>query len=438
MSFTRQDAGAEGERPIAILVIGLLSLFRTTGIYYLRELLRSYDVVLVAWRDDGNDETFRIAAKWPGVRGVELLPPPWEPRAHHRAAAALAQRLARQVRPAVLLQHADCYPHNIYLIRALSRDRRLLRATFANGFTTDYLQDAALRRAQEVAGIVAQRGCSQLAAWGIFWGRSRFNRLLHFYLLPALTGERPLRGHTDLHTGRIVRRRIADISDVRFMYTEREREHYRRVLEPGSIKLIRHPIQVVGNEVHEALAMPRRAPRIALLPTSAFINSLSLRVGGERAVDAVAEFWSRAIAILVERRGGVAVIAKLHPAAAEDEQMKQILERVGKRVPGLQIVDAAESAERIILGSDCVVSDVSSVLWWNRMMTGRIGISLDPWGLKGSDEFRHYSGVIYVSDPEALRHADLDPVDAGADETLPSLTEMLRSMTMEKQMIADR
>ena len=76
-------------RPRAVQVAGPLNLFRTNGVYFLRELARSYDVTLVGWKDYAGDRTVETAAGWPGVSEVRLLPPAWEPRAYHRAAATL-------------------------------------------------------------------------------------------------------------------------------------------------------------------------------------------------------------------------------------------------------------------------------------------------------------------------------------------------------------
>src|SRR5258708_36803544 len=83
----------EWKRPVLVVVAGPLSLVRTNGIYYLRELLRSFDVVLVGWKDYEGDRAFEVASSWPGVE-TKLLPPLWEPRNHHCEFAAFADCVA--------------------------------------------------------------------------------------------------------------------------------------------------------------------------------------------------------------------------------------------------------------------------------------------------------------------------------------------------------
>jgi hypothetical protein len=412
-------------RPVIVLVTGPLSLFRTTGIYCLRELLLSYDVVLVGWEDYAGDRSFETARTWGGIREVRLLPPAWVPRAYHRAAVALAKDVATRLKPVALLQHNDCYPHNLYLIRAVTGAGGVLRATYAAGFTLDHHQGYAHVRAEEIARMAQRwRVPRRLALIG-FRIRSALNHLVRFALLPVLTREWPLRANLNLDTGRVIRRDTAKATDLHLMYSEREREHYRRVLAPGAIEIIRHPVSVVGDEVNRALGMPPAVPRIAFLPTNALISTLSRRAGEDAAIRAMGDTWARALTILRERLGAVPIVAKLHPGAADDPRMIAVMRRVQAEIPEVEILDPADSAERIILGSNCVVGDVSSVLWWTCMVGGRTVVSVDAWGLDAGDEFRHFPGVVYVREPDELRHAVLRSPAERTDDGRPTLSQVL-------------
>ena len=413
-------------RPRAVLVTGPLRLFRTNGIYYLRELARTYDVVLVGWDDYAGDASVETACAWPGVVDMRLLPPAWEPRAHYRATAALAEELRAQIRPRLLLQHNDCYPHNLQLIRAMPLDAQTLRATYTNGLTLDFEQDSKYVRGQQIDDIRSRRRLPLPMARWYFNARSMLRHQMRFTLLPLATGSRPLPAYRDLDTGRIKRRDTSNINDVYLAYTERERFHYQNAVQPGAIELIRHPLLEVGEEVHGALGMPTRTPRIVFLPTWGPINTLAEKLGGlEPAIAAMGETWSHVLSILRVRLGGIAVCAKLHPAAAKDAGMIAVMARLRAENPDLAIIDPLESAERLILGSTCVVGDISAVQWWAWLTGGRIVVSVDAWGLPGGDEFRHYPGIVYVKDPKDLETAVLEPPVAAATPALPTLTEVL-------------
>ena len=411
-------------KPIAILVAGPLSLFRTTGIYYLRELLRTFDVVLVGWKDYAGDKAFEIASAWPGVIETHLIPPAWEPLAYHRASAAFAEDLAVRIRPAVLLQHNDCYPHNLYFIRGASRLQGVLRATYANGLTIDHAADARFKRADQIAEIVAQHHIPRFTAVAVFWVRSFLRHLIRFVLLPVLVGELPLWGHTDLDTGRINFRNTAGQNDLHLIYSEYERNHYERSLQPAAVEIIRHPMSVTGGEVNKAIDMPEALSRIAFLPTNALISLLSARIGADRAIASMAQAWTSALLILKERLGGVPIVAKLHPGSARDPLMASVLQEIRISIPGIEVIDPGMSAERLVLGSTCVISDVSTVLWWARMAGGRNIISLDAWNIPGGGEFSHYPGIVYVRNPEDLWKANLDPLGV-SDMPYPTLIEAL-------------
>jgi hypothetical protein len=418
-----------GTRQIVVFVNGSLSLFRASGIYYLRELIRKFDVVLVGGTDYAGDRAFEIAKAWPGVKEVHLLPPAWQPRTYHRASVVLANDLRERIRPAVLLQHADCYPHNLYLIRAATRIGGVLRATFANAFTPDHQQDFAVRSADEVARISTQWNVAVWLATVIFWARSFYHHVFRFVIVPISIGQMPLNSHTDLDSGVSLRRDTRSSNDVHYLYDEDDRRRYLRVLRPGVVEIIRHPISDNERDVNGALDMPLHQERIAFLPTWGIMSVLAERVGSyDQAMTQMIDMWSEALSILRGRLGPLPICAKLHPAAAHDPRMLAMFEGIRSRVADFKVVDPTESAERLVIGSSVVLSDASSILWWAAMIGDRVVISMDAWALRFADAFRDKPSITYVRGLDELRTLPLVPHDGRSTNARPRLIERLTGM----------
>jgi hypothetical protein len=106
--------------------------------------------------------------------------------------------------------------------------------------------------------------------------------------------------------------------------------------------------------------------------------------------------------------------------------MMAVMSHLRADFPDLVIVDPSESAERLILGSSCIVGDISAVQWWAWLTGSRVVVSLDAWDLPGGDEFRHYPGIVYVKNPDELATATLEPPAAATTPTPPTLTELLQ------------
>ena len=396
-------------RPLAVLVAGPLHLFRTTGIYLLNEMVKAYDVILVGEETYPTDPDASKAMTWVGVRAVHLMASFFDASRYHRRALEIARAISKAA-PAILLQHNESFPHNLYFIAHVPST--CLRATFANGFTLDLQHDFDVIEASRVQALVRRFPISMTIARRLLRLRGWIRRIEHYTLLPLRLSGRRLSPPLDPMTGMRLFRDTAALTDVHFIFTEREAELYGRYLSPGDIQVVLHPVQQAGKEVHRLISAPDEQSRITLRPTWGLVSQLSARLGAAEAADRMARDWVGALAVLRERLGGLPACIKLHPLAKGDPAMQAMVAQMKDIMPDLEVIDPRISAERLILQSFCVVGDVSSVLWWSSMLGNRIVISLDAWGLPLGDEFMHHRGVIYVREPASLGTASLAP-DAG-------------------------
>lgn len=419
-------AETANSRPVLILVPGPLHLFHTTGLYVLRDLVAHCDVVLVVDSAYAGDKIFEAAAQWPGVIASHVLPPEEPPLGYQKAVIQLARELFARHSPQILLQHNDWYPMTIHFIREADRQGNCLRATFSLGLNPDRQADAIYWRMAKILNIQQRLKIPYGLASLIFLVRARWNYFRHYRLLPFLLTGRPLKTSFDLYGPRPLQLNTSDKTDVQLMYTEREKRHYLRISRPGVIEVVKHPVADLGHEVQEELGLERAQRRIMLLPTCSLVTVLATKLGSsEAAIEGMADIWHRTLVRLQARLSGMPAFIKLHPASLRDPLMMEVAARLKQRMPGLTFIDPATPAEPLILGSSCIVGDVSSTLWWARMLGGRSVVSVNAWGLPTADELRHYPGIVYVTDPDQLEHADLETENPSLGEGLPPFTATL-------------
>jgi len=415
------SAGESG-RPLAVFVAGPLHLFRTSGLYYVRELLRNYDVIVVGETSYAGNPIVDSVRQWQGVREIAMLPLYHNKWRYHRVAARLARRIAA-MRPALLLQHSDVFPHNLYFERAVPADCR--RGTFANGMTLDLEQDFRYIRADKIAEIGRRVHIPPALARVLFFLRTKWNAFVRYTMFPIFFARTTFEPRLDPATG-YLRKNAPKPSQFRLMYTERERELHLKDFPTENVVLVRHPLCTVGEEVHAQLNFGMIEPGIALLPTWGFLTDLVSRYGRDEALRVMRTGWRDTLLALRHRLGNLPIRVKLHPAAANDPHSRDLMSDLAREIPGLTVLAPTASAEQLVIRSTCVVGDISSILWWSSMLGDRIVVSLNAWNVTLGDEFSHYPAVVYVRTPAAILDAQLNPAHASSPD-LPSVTDYLKA-----------
>ncbi|MCX5855699.1 MAG: hypothetical protein NTZ24_14195 [Deltaproteobacteria bacterium] len=206
----------------------------------------------------------------------------------------------------------------------------------------------------------------------------------------------------------------------------------------GDFVQIRHPAEVVGNEVHRMLYSDQGKKAIAVLPTYGFTSRLIVEKGhDEKQVEfSISQKWIAALTILLNMFPEYGLVWKLHPNAADDHLWQRITHRVGGQIGKMKVLTPQANATELIVNSQVIVTDVSTVFWFANLLPQKIVISLDIFGYDYGDEAIYYEGVRYFNNLDDLASASFNQSfqDKKRErENLPTLTQTLNSILSLKE-----
>ena len=84
------------------------------------------------------------------------------------------------------------------------------------------------------------------------------------------------------------------------------------------------------------------------------------------------------------------------------------------------------SAEELVISSEIIVSDVSSVLWWSSNFDTKLSISFDFFNFPGSGDMSKVNNVSYLQVYDEFSYSDLNITVPKFDDKyqlVPSLTD---------------
>ena len=416
------------DRQRAFFVPGPLHLFRSGGMYFAYELARTFDLVLVLdenYRADPTAQKFLVAAP---VAEIVYLPPRLGTFARHSLYSRLFSEMVGRHRPRVIVQHNSIYLWNMYLFYFASQSASpCLRAVYLTGQGFIVADDSVrLARMEQIDAIARRYRVSQRLAAPIFTVRTWLYFAIHHRLLPLLYIGRSLLPRENYLTAAFEWPERKENFDVTFVTHERNVEYVEAHRLQACTELVAHPSLTVGEELHAALYGRLGDGRgIVVLPSNAYAITL-MRDRNWSRTEAVAHFsalWAEAIARLRDRFAGYRLLWKLHPSSADDPLMLAITDGVRDRIPELDVRPVRDSAELLALANNIVVSDVSTILYWSRNISGLVPISLDVFGVRGGGDMKAYDGIAYIDDLSALDTLALQP--SHSSERLPTFGDTL-------------
>jgi hypothetical protein len=423
---------AEAVRPLILFVPGELHIFRASAAYHALALARDFDLVMMVgehFRGDSFLERFLSLCPVKEICYFSVKGNIWR---RHRQLVRLLRDLTKRWRPAALYQHAFVYPHNLYarfFVQTASPGAK--NFVFQAAMTAPDLDSLASNLAAGEAFRFAQRrGIPSSLAVPAYRMHFRCWSFLSYQLLPLLFTGHALPVPYDLIAARR-RPGSTSVPDAYLVYGQVDQDNLSR--EYGSLpyRIVRNPITDVGGALDATMyGAKEAAPRIVVLPSQDWVNEeiAAAPQRKEAIVTRHADIWSAALARLLARYPGRCLLWKPHPVHHDDPVMRSIVERVRRDIPGLLVADGNQSAEALMVESEIVVSDVSTVLWWASMHPGLTAISLDLWNGVGGDSLKGRPGIHYVSAVEQLDALETRYPSGAAIMAAPSVSDTVMAL----------
>jgi hypothetical protein len=406
-------------RPTVLLAPGALYLFWTTGVFYVFELAGDYDVVLLVNEHYRQSDAFnRLVDEHPTVRAY-FVPSLRPVRRLHRFYATEVRRIVEEFRPRFILSNDIWGMEMSYLFHfgrlQQSRGDPCARVAIqASNVATDFEKDFAEGRNVHAGYYVRKYRMPRfLASWLVTALMHTF-RVLNTFLYPTVYAGKPLQPWKTLAPVTSQRDSLGKF-DAFLYYTDAEGDVIRQwFAESCCFQKVLHPLRSHESAARRLLQAHAEDASIVILPSYVSVSMLRNDLGltEQAAIESLSNRWSEIITRLRRRFPSYAVRWKIHPLAARDPHWLAVTERVRSAAPTMEIVDPAEKAEKLILESRVIVGDISTALAWGGLLSTKIVISFNVFGLK-YPEMGGRENIRYFDDMDAFERASFDKSQAG-------------------------
>lgn len=394
-----------------ILVPGPLAQFWTGGVYYLWELSRYYNVILVVDETYRKDKDFIRAVELAGVSDVLYIPGHGFIKKHRFYANELKHAI-KKYHPQFIFHHDPVYISMMYLYYWGSKMvPPALRISYLVGMSVSENKDIDIKSVvdYDIAFIANKYHLSNWSARLFFKIKGRLLLLLDYYILPVLFIGKTFSPPMNPYTFATLKHYWNDQFDFYLLYDSLGRKVMGKWFgSEDGIREIQHPIKTAGEELNRVLYGFDEENNVLILLSYGALNRYQKEnnKSDEDIVEIISSKWIEAISMMKMKFPDHKFFWKLHPAQKTDHLYKAVTDRIQHEYPEITILLPEENAQKWILKSKVIVGEVSSVLWWSSFFATKITISLDVFGISCMDFFKYYTGVYYFNNLEGLQTAD--------------------------------
>ncbi len=388
-----------------ILAPGPLHLFWTGGVYYLWELSKSYWVILIVDESYLKDSDFKKAVELAGVKEVYYIPSLGLIKKHIYYTNKF-KYIVMKYSPKCILHHDPVYISMMYLYYWGSKiTPPSLRISYLVGMSVSFNIEKDIQSVvdQTIASIANKYRLPGGLVMFLFKIISCLLLWLNYYLLPLLFIRRLFSPPMDPVSFAKLKHYWSDQFDFYLLYDSFNREVMGRWFgSEDGFREIQHPLITVGEEFNRVFYGLEEENNVLILPSCGHLNrhQKESKISNEDIIEIISSKWIEAISIMKMKFPDYNFFWKLHPVQKQDFLWKAITNRIKKEHPYITLLIPEENAQKWILKSKVVVSEVSSVLWWSSFFPTKIAISLDIFGISFMDFFKYYRGVHYFDNLE--------------------------------------
>ena len=382
--------------------------------YYLWELSKKYRIVLVVAENYRKDPLFIKVSELCDAIDICYIPDNYGVLKRHRFNSRAFSKLADKYYPTFVLQYDHVYPINMYLyncFRNKNKNSQIITVQIGREMM-NWDVDFSNRKALHISNIKNKYPVFPYWLISIMQKiRRKILFLLEYFLLPFIFLEKVFQPGLDVYSGKVFKQNTDNYHDYYLMYKTNEKEVTEKVMgQSEKIVLISHPLETIGRECNNFLyPLTVEEDKITIFPSISFVYALHAQkeIKQNEAKEHIIRKWEEIIEVIRNKLPEWQVMFKLRPNVTQNIVWQTMLKRIKSNDPDIVVLNESEKAEKLILKSKIVVSDVSTVLWWTSFLRSKLAISLDLFGYPGGDDMKFYDDVCYISSMEQLEKIDL-------------------------------
>lgn len=389
-----------GERGNIILAPGPLHLFWTTGVYYLWELSKNYEVILIIGENYRQDSNFKKVIELVGITNVFYVRSGLIKK--HIYYSNNFKHIVNKYKPICILHHDPVYISMMYLYywgKKFNPSSRMI--SYLTGMVPMNLnKNHELIVTFIIDQMVNQYGIPKWLAMFIFRVKGKMMLIIDYYIMPILLIHKYFSPPLNVYSKRKLKNYWNDNFHHYLLYGGVEKKVLGDYFgSKDGFRTINHPLTTCGTELNRILYDVKENDIILILPSYGNVNHFQKvkKISNEDVINLLSTKWIGAINALNNKFPNYYLFLKLHPNQKQDVLWKDIIGNIKSEFPNINILLPDENAQKWILKSKVIVSEVSSVLWWSSMLKSKISISFDIFDIPFSDDMKYYNGVYYFN-----------------------------------------
>jgi len=421
------------------LLPGSLHLFLATGIYYLWELSKNFNIVLIVSEEYKHSPDFNKFITLAHIIEIVYLP---ESNAiqKHIFYVKTYKTLLRKYRPQYLLHHDVVYVSMMYLYHIAGKfDPTTKKYSYLTGVLfKNWEHNHKMIQAFSINSIITKY------SFPIWFATYYFNIIcwlklvLNYYILPIILIGKVFSPPMNIFSFKILKEYWNDQFDKLILYRNLRNNLDIKIMkeycgtDENFVQII-HPLKSFGSELNDILYDNiRESNVITILPSYGSIDyyKLTNKINIDELFNKIMLKWKGIIDSVIKKFDGCSLQWKLHPIQTNDHFWNTLTKKIKNEYPQINVLPPDANAQKLILMSKVVISDVSTVLWWTSLFTSKLAISFDVFGFEYMDDMQYFDNILYFSNLEDFDNYSFIQIDKilfdNSQETqLPTLTEFL-------------
>ena len=388
------------KKPILFVQAGPFHLFWVTGIYYLWELKDKYNFIIIANEEYNKSEKFKKILKYLDVEYIYYQ----KQNKGFRLVFDLLKEYKKiliNFKPRKFLIYNNSFIDNqclIYLIRSIGYPIEIFQ--FQNGkIPLDLQMDRLYLVALEAVEL--QNKYKFLKNFNkISFKLAKIKKLLiyfyYFKLIPFFLLGVTFKPDLNIFNGVYKKKKKEkNLISKYFVYLDIEANSVRQS-GISNCKIIDHPLKNTHKELNEIIyGKISNKNQMVILPTIGFLETLMMKgYTKDYLIKFISDQYIEFLRKFKKKFPNYQVIFKLHPSSKDKKVWMDIVSLISQQVKVINI-NPSVNAEKLIIQSKIIISDVSTVLWWTIFFDKKIAISLDIFNFDKGDEMLKYGSYLY-------------------------------------------
>lgn len=412
------------------LIPGPFHLFMTTGVYYFFLLCQKYDIILVVDEKYKSEKSFekvsKLAFKTFYLKSDKSI------IARHIYIKNISRKILYKYKPSFIFQNNHVSFSQIYFFK-YGRKVNSTNISFLVGAShNDPKKEIQILEVRQLTTLFHKfkKKIPLKALKSLLFFKKMIQYYSNYFIIPILNTGKPLLTPFDPYSFKAKKGNSRHSHyDYRIVYSEdeliaAESENTKKMV------LLNNPIAEEYLNVQNTIYnYPLRNEEIiSIFPSNVLYEYFLLEnlKDSKNKFELLVNNWLDIIRILKNKYFRYKILIKLHPADSKSKIWDEIITKLQEENPDITLVPNTQDAIPIIISSEVVVSENSTVLWFAKYLEEKKNlISIDFFNLPFGDIYKNVPRINYYNDLEAFKCSLLDTAKGGKVSKAESLSQFL-------------